>query len=48
MNEIRTNEEVFAVMQAISEESEQGTINPGDAELFGDSVEKVPDLCLGK
>lgn len=48
MNEISTNEEVFAVMQTIGEESEHGMIEPGDAELFGDSVEKVPGLCLGK
>ena len=48
MNEVSTNEEVFAVMQTISEEAEQQTLQPGDAELFGNSVERVPELCLGK
>ena len=48
MNEISTNEEVLAVMQTLSEETEQQTLRPGDTELFGDSVEKVADLCLGK
>lgn len=48
MNEVSTTEEVFAVMQTLSEETEQQTLQPGDTELFGDSVEKVADLCLGK
>ena len=44
MNEVVTNEDVFAVMESVCETESEGT----DTELLGNCVERVNELVLGK
>jgi len=44
MNEVVTNEDVFAVMESVCETGNEDT----DTELLGNCVERVNELVLGK